>query len=266
MLLLELQKIRNKKWMFACLLLGAVLLFASAVSFPMYRTAVLDRMLDDQFEEYMTTTGKWPMQMKFSFQVGKSGNMDSLDGKLVGVNSVYSSLGVPEYNTIYYYSSTNNAATPELSRGEEAEFSLKAAAMSQIEDHITIIDGSFWEDTDPSDGTLDVIVSEQTFLSSSMVIGDVFSIKAISPKGSSPVRLKVVGVFDITDPSEVYWQEGSKFFTSALFVQYDTFMDYFVYNPDRSKFAINVEIYSQFDYTTVDAAQAGEITNATNGF
>lgn len=48
MLLLELQKIRNKKWMFACLLLGAVLLFASAVSFPMYRTAVLDRMLDDQ--------------------------------------------------------------------------------------------------------------------------------------------------------------------------------------------------------------------------
>ena len=47
--------------MFACLLLGAVLLFASAVSFPIYRTAVLDRMLDDQFEEYMTTTGNWPM-------------------------------------------------------------------------------------------------------------------------------------------------------------------------------------------------------------
>ena len=266
MLLLELQKIRNKKWMFACLLLGAVLLFASAVSFPMYRTAVLDRMLDDQFEEYMTTTGNWPMQMKFSFQVGKNGNMDSLDSKLVGVNSVYSELGVPEYNTIYYYSSINNAAIPDLSRGDDVEFSLKAAAMSQIEDHITLIDGTLWEDTDSSDGTLDAIVSEQTFLSSSMVIGDVFSIKGISAKGASPIRLKVVGVFDITDPSEVYWQEGSKFFTSALFVQYDTFLDYFVYNPDRSKFAINVEIYDQFDYTTVDAAQAGEITAATNAF
>ncbi len=225
MLLLELQKIRNKKWMFACLLLGAVLLFASAVSFPMYRTAVLDRMLDDQFEEYMTSTGNWPMQMKFFFQVGKSGNMDSLDGKIAGARSVFTQIGVPEYNTIYYYSTINNAAIPDLSRGEDYEFSLKAASMSQIEDHITIIDGNLWEDSDPSDNTLDVIVSEQTFLSSSMVIGDVFTIQAISPRGSDFVRLKVVGVFDITDPSEVYWQEGSKFFTSALFVQYDSFQE-----------------------------------------
>ena len=84
---------------------------------------------------------------------------------------------------------------------------------------------------------LDVIVSEQTFLASSMVIGDVFTIQAISPRGSDFVRLRVVGVFDITDPSEVYWQDGSKFFTSALFVQCDAFLDYFVYNPNRSKFS-----------------------------
>ena len=102
LLLLELQKIRNKKWMFACLLLGAVLLFASAVSFPIYRTAVLDRMLDDQFEEYLTGTGNWPMQMNYFFQGGKNGNMDSLDSKLAGVNSAYASIGVPEHNTIYY--------------------------------------------------------------------------------------------------------------------------------------------------------------------
>ena len=81
MLFLELQKIKNKKWMFACLLLGAVLLFASAVSFPIYRTAVLDRMLDDQFEESYTENGEWPMQMKFYFQVGKSGNMSGLATK-----------------------------------------------------------------------------------------------------------------------------------------------------------------------------------------
>ena len=266
MLLLELQKIRNKKWMFACLLLGAVLLFASTVSFPMYRTAVLDRMLDDQFEEYMTETGNWPMQMKFFFQFGKSGNADVLDSYIQGIRSVYSQIGVPEKKTIYYYSTINNMAIPDLSRGEDYEFSLKASAMSEIENHITIIDGTFWEDTDSSDNTLDVIVSEQTFLSSSMVIGDVFTIQAISAKGSSPIRLRVVGVFDITDPSEVYWQDGSKYFNSALFVQYDSFLEYFVYNPQRSKFPVNAEIYTQFDYETVYAAQAGDINEATNAF
>ena len=266
MLLLELQKIRNKKWMFACLLLGAVLLFASAVSFPMYRTAVLDRMLDDQFEEYMTETGNWPMQMRFSFQVGKNGNMDSLDTKVEGARSAYSQLGVPEYETIYYYSTINNEATPDLVRDDGIQFSLKASTMSGIEDHITIVDGSFWEDSDPSDHTLDVIVSEQTFLSSSMVIGDVFTIPSISARGSNNIRLKVVGVFDITDPSEVYWQEGSRYFTGALFVRYDAFLDYFVHNPERSKFPINVEIYDQFDYRTVNAAQAGAITESANAF
>lgn len=252
--------------MFACLLLGAVLLFASAVSFPIYRTAVLDRMLDDQFEEYMTETGNWPMQMKFFFQFGKGGNLDSLDAKLQGVQSIYSQIGVPEHNTVYYYSTINNNAASDLSRGEETEFSLKASAMTRIEDHITIIDGNIWEDTDPSDNTLDVIVSEQTFLSSSMIIGDVFTIPAISAKGADDIHLKVVGVFDITDPSEVYWQDGSKYFTSALFVQYDAFLEYFIYNPNRSKFPVNAEIYSQFDYSTVDASQAGEITAATDAF
>ncbi len=266
MLLLELQKIRNKKWMFACLLLGAVLLFASAVSFPMYRTAVLDRMLDDQFEEYMTETGNWPMQMRFSFQVGKNGNMDSLDTKVEGARSAYSQLGVPEYETIYYYSTINNEATPDLAREDGTQFSLKASTMSGIEDHITIVDGCFWEDSDPSDHTLDVIVSEQTFLSSSMVIGDVFTIPSISARGSNNIRLKVVGVFDITDPSEVYWQEGSRYFTGALFVRYDAFLEYFVHNPERSKFPINVEIYDQFDYRTVNAAQAGTITESANAY
>ncbi len=266
MLLLELQKIRNKKWMFACLLLGAVLLFASAVSFPIYRTAVLDRMLDDQFEEYMLTTGNWPMQMKFFFQFGKSGNMDSLDAKLQGIRSIYSEVGVPEQDTVYYYSTINNAAAPDLARQDGVEFSLKASAMSGIEDHVTIIDGTIWEDNDPSDNTLDVIVSEQTFLSSSMVIGDVFTIPTISPRGAENVRLKIAGVFDITDPSEVYWQDGSKAFTGALFVQYDAFLEYFIYNPERSKFPINAEVYSLFDYRAVNAAQAGEITAATNEY
>ena len=266
MLLLELQKIRNKKWMFACLLLGAVLLFASAVSFPMYRTAVLDRMLDDQFEEYMTETGNWPMQMRFSFQAGKNGNMDAFDTKVEAARLAYAQIGVPEYQTVYYYSTINNEAIPDLVRDEGVEFSLKASTMSGIEDHITIVDGEFWEDCDPSDHTLDVIVSEQTFLASSMVIGDVFTIPTISARGSNDIRLKVVGVFDITDPSEVYWQDGSKYFTGALFVRYDAFSEYFVHNPERSKFPINVEVYDQFDYRTVDAAQAGEITEATNAF
>ena len=227
MLLLELQKIRNKKWMFACLLLGAVLLFASAVSFPMYRTAVLDRMLEDQLEEYITGTGKWPMQMNFFFQVGKSPNMDAFDRNMEGAHSVYAAVGVPEYRTICYYSTIGNKCEPELAREEDTEFSLKLASITELEDHIKLIDGHLWEDEDPSDGTIAVIVSEQTFLASGMVLGDVFSCSAVAPKGVDSIKYKVVGVFDAEDPSDVYWQKETRFFSSAVFVRSDLFLDYF---------------------------------------
>jgi len=266
MLFLELQKIRNKKWMFACLLLGAVLLFASAVSFPIYRTAVLDRMLEDQLEEYITGTGRWPMQMNFSFQVGKSANMDAFDKNLSGALSAYSAIGIPEYRTICYYSTLGSACTPELSRGDDAEFSLKVASLSELEDHIKLIDGRLWEDEDPSDGTMDVIVSEQTFLASGMIIGDVFSFSNIAPRGTDSIRLKVVGVFDAEDPSDVYWQKETRFFSNALFVRSDLFMDYFIHNPDRSKFSINCNIYDQFDYETLDASQAALVLESTDKY
>ncbi len=253
--------------MFVCLLLGAVLLFASAVSFPMYRTAVLDRMLEDQFAEYMTESGKEPMQMVFSFQVGKSGNMTTaLDNKIAGTMSAYQSIGVPERRTIYFYSTTKTDCYPELSRGEDAAFSLKVSSITDLENHVTIIDGHFWEDEDISDNTMDAIVSEQTFLASGMVIGDVISFPAFSPHVKDPIRLKIVGVFDITDPSETFWQSDMKSFTSNLFVRSDQYMDYFVYNPERPKFAINCLVYDQFDYTVVKASHAADIFARTENF
>ena len=60
MLGVVLQKIRNKKWLFACLLLGSVLLIATAASFPMYRNAVFNRMLQDEMLSVITEEGRWP--------------------------------------------------------------------------------------------------------------------------------------------------------------------------------------------------------------
>lgn len=55
MLGVMLQKLWHKKWMVVCLLLGIVLLVATVVSFPMYRKAAYDRMLADEFTEYLET-------------------------------------------------------------------------------------------------------------------------------------------------------------------------------------------------------------------
>ena len=60
MLKVTLQKIWHKKWMVLCMLLGCILLIATVVSFPLYRHAAFDRMLQDEFNQYVDETGLWP--------------------------------------------------------------------------------------------------------------------------------------------------------------------------------------------------------------
>ena len=58
-----LQKMWHKKWMNLSLLLGCILLVATAISFPLYQEAVYDRMLQDEFDYYLASTGTWPTQI-----------------------------------------------------------------------------------------------------------------------------------------------------------------------------------------------------------
>ena len=58
MLGIMLEKMWHKKWMNICLLLGCILLTATVVSFPLYRNAAYDRMINDEFENYISSGGE----------------------------------------------------------------------------------------------------------------------------------------------------------------------------------------------------------------
>ena len=64
MLGIMLRKLVSKKWMFACLLLGCVLLIATVISFTLYRNATFDKMLHDEFTGELAETGHWPARFR----------------------------------------------------------------------------------------------------------------------------------------------------------------------------------------------------------
>lgn len=78
MLGIMLRKLISKKWMFICLLLGCVLLIATAVSFPFYRNAAFNKMLQDEFTAELVETGHWPAR----FRVAVSSEKNSGDAVL----------------------------------------------------------------------------------------------------------------------------------------------------------------------------------------
>ena len=54
-----LEKLLSKKWMSLCLFAGILLLAATAVSFPMYRSEAFDRMLREEFRNYVSSEGSF---------------------------------------------------------------------------------------------------------------------------------------------------------------------------------------------------------------
>ena len=49
-----------------CLLLGCVLLIATVICFPLYKDAAYNRMLQDEFENELFETSRWPAVLRFS--------------------------------------------------------------------------------------------------------------------------------------------------------------------------------------------------------
>lgn len=73
-----LQKLVHKKWMVLCLLIGNILMIAVASSYPLYQTASFQKMLDDEFKEYMLTNNTWPAKMELSITEERGSGLKNL--------------------------------------------------------------------------------------------------------------------------------------------------------------------------------------------
>ena len=55
-----LKKIKNKKWLSLCLVLGLTFLIATLSCHPMFKAGSLDKLLNRYFEQYIETENKYP--------------------------------------------------------------------------------------------------------------------------------------------------------------------------------------------------------------
>ena len=99
MLVIMLRKIRNKKWMNLSLLLGCILLVATAVSFPLYEAAAYDRMLRDEFEHYKASEGQWPAEFDLMISSKKEKGGKTIKKIEDLIPNLYSDIGLTELYT-----------------------------------------------------------------------------------------------------------------------------------------------------------------------
>lgn len=141
MLGVMLQKLWHKKWMGMCMLLGSLLLVATVVSFPLYRTAAFDRMLQDEMEAWLAEYGSWPTMNTITL-ISKKDN----GGKTIGrvetlMEEIYEEMGVRERDTIYYYSLAKVEAVSQMNRSDSKAAALRLSSLSNLPQHVKMLAG-----------------------------------------------------------------------------------------------------------------------------
>ena len=86
-----------------CLLLGSILLIATVVSFPMYQASAYDRLLKEEFQNYVASEGEWPTinSMIISAQKDEGGGVMSRAESMI--DGLSDDFGVTSRENICYY-------------------------------------------------------------------------------------------------------------------------------------------------------------------
>lgn len=264
MLRVMLQKLWHKKWMVLCLLVGSVLLIATAVSFPMYRSAAFDRMLRDEFEHSLSENGKWPGKLNFIFtaKAADGTKQTILDAESL-IAQLYEQLSVTEYDTITYYATAKMKSFSLMQREDLGDVFLKLSMLSDLPEHIEIVAGEMYsEDGFSEDGSIEVIISQDCMVESKLLLGETFEFEKLKYSNEEPMRIKIVGVYREVTGNDFYWQVAKRERADACFVEETLYRQLFI-EENEDRYNINCSYYAMFQYNDLKAAEVSELYEGT---
>lgn len=254
------QKLLSKKWMFFCLLMGSALLVATVVSVPMYRGAVFDRMLRDEFRNYYASTGEWPAKLEKQ----ATSEWKSLDPILrleESMTDIEMRVGVKTVEEVSFYRSYNTGYL-ESGRTDAVTSNLGLAFLSDAEEHISIVSGEMYsEDGLAEDGAIEVIMNQEFMLSKNLMLGDTLTMVMLKDEEDKLVRLVITGVYR-TEPDAYYWEIGTDYLGEVFLMQEDVFRRFLMRKIDGVYSAITAECCYLFDYEALEVGQVTQVADS----
>ncbi len=260
---LMLLKLWRKKWMSICLLLGIVLLIATVISFPMYRAAAYNRMLQDQFDQYVYENGDWPAMNLMAYSSrGADGGANVLRIEQF-IGNMDNQLGLIRKDLISYYCTSRVDAVSLMNRSDVSEIGLRIGFLSNVEDHLRLLSGEMRSESGfGEDGCLEALISQAGMVNSNLLLGETVEFPKVKDPDGNPLRVRVVGIFEAADPDDVYWQVKPEDMSNVLLIKEELFRDYFT--GERSKdFNFTTNYYDQWDYTRLEAEQVDDLVEQT---
>ncbi len=263
MLKVMFQKIWHKRWMVFSLLLGTILLSATVVSFPMYKDAAFDRMLQDEFENYLTEEGEWPGLLEFVMVSKKDAGGKSIQRMEDLMQNIYTNMGVDKIETLSFYNISKVEVKSLMKRDDVGDISLRLATMSGLENHAEIISGEmFSEEGITEDGFIEVVVSQSCMVGTKVLVGEKLEFKGLKLPDGSMAKIKIVGVYDKKEETDFYWQVSPDELDNVCLMNEKVFRENFI-GENAGKYTITCNYFPMFAYENCDADRAEKLYKET---
>jgi len=263
-----LRKMLSNKWMIISLLIGNILLCSLVSSIPLYSDAILQRMLIKQLEQQQIESNKYPgtVEIKFtSLNVNRGYELKSLNAFESKILEMENSLGLPLTEKVTTYALNSLRTEPELERDSTINSrALVLRFFSNLADHITISSGRMYSD-DLQDGIIEVIVNERTLVEQDLLIDEVLIYPTITYQDGSPVKFKIVGVYENRSESDPYWVYSPAQFTDVCLMSESLYRNLFIDNY-MDNYNFTSQWYLLFDYTKMTARTVQTIIDNTAQF
>ena len=249
-----LNKIANNFWLFMCLTVGSLLIAAILSSIPIYTNGALRKMLTNDLNKFVTTDngydspGQMHTEIWFDSEYSGMGIIATIDETDEYMNQVYANSDVIVSESYTTFTVRRLRPTSEMLLARDGNYKIKT--MTNIEDHVTIIEGRMFSDK-VKDGVLEVIVSSEEFNRNNMVVGQEYSfLIGWLPEEASPIfKVRLVGVYEPNYEDTEYWYNLDSGYNKTFLSSRDGF-ETLMFSSGNAKFVTeaawyyNVDLYS----------------------
>lgn len=242
--------------------LGFTVAIALTVSIPVYAEAAGYRMLITAISENQTPGTRLP-PFALIYKFGSASTRpvpfeqwSEADGAMANLAGY--GIDLPTPPTVRYAASEKleikfldaKPTTPAVARA-------RVAFLSQIENHIRIVDGRLpepWTGTGP----IEVIVAESLANKSTLLVDDIFLAQKRGGKYALEANVRIVGIWQPKNDNELYWFTPAAAYSDVFFVPEATW-SLFVNRPPAA-FVEQAGWYAAYDGSGVQSNKAAALT------
>ena len=254
------RKLWKNKWLMLCLILGNIILIGVVTAVPLFTTATIQRLLQEDLRYVQETQNVFPaiMRLRYNFAAAPE---EGLTAHYVHTRDVLWPQAVEEMGISTYFEFTSYASTWSIRPVEPREVpnrlrSMQLAGIEGFEDNTRLTHGRMPQNGFVDGNIIEVLATDQAMHVHNLILDELLEYYHADVTDRD-LFLRVVGIYEIGPGSGPFWSAVPiVFLHNALLTHPGIIYGHFIYDHIPS-LRLNVTWTQVMDTAAVRAANVG---------